>query len=1208
MKEFLENPKFVNPQDAPRPHNKQLLIDIFDSGKTFEDFENLGKYEEALYIAGIGSGKCLARGTKIIRYSGKVDVVENIKQGDLLMGWDSKPRKVISLSRGREKLYKVTPTKGEPFIINQSHILSLKRTNRGIIANNGRLDQKAGEIINISVLEYLELSNKMKNILKLWRVGINFKKKKVSIDPYFLGLWLGDGNSHNIGIATQDIEIKNEIYKQAKVCGLVVNINQNKNKTCPTYIVTSGTKLGSKNRNSLLENFKQYNLIKNKYIPQVYKFNSKKIRLQLLAGLIDSDGYQGNNCLEFSNKNKTLIDDITYLCRSLGFAAYIKQRKTSCNGKSFISYRVSISGDLEKIPVQLERKKCTKRTQKKDVLLTGFKIEPIGIGDYYGFDVDRDHLYLLGDFTVTHNSYVSSMAIVYNIYRLLCLKDPQAYFKFAKGTKIAFINISTSFSQAKDVVFSEIKNRVDNNQWFQNFFPPNPRIKSLLQFPKNIYILPLGSNEESPLGYNIFGAVIDEASFHTLTKDKDYAEESYNQIKKRIRSRFLSKGKLFIITSPRYVYDFAEKKMEEEADNPKVYKKRTPLWDAMPPDRFSGQKFDLGKYLPAYKGVMVPVEYEDEFKQNPEKAMRDYGAQPSQAIQSFFANPSIIDDNANYDRKHPINPKDGEFHTWFFNRASQEDYDSDKRFIHVDLGLNREGKGDCAGFAMGKFDGWIEKQSTSGKMEKRPKVKIDLMLRIEAGPRKEIKFEEIRQMIYKIRDIGYNIHKITFDGWQSEIGSTMVKLLDGTNKRMDEITNGAWIYSFDLNKKEIVPAFCKPVKQTGINAPVYEIIIDNGQKIYLTKEHPLLMKNGTYKQVEFLKCGDSLMPFNTSFLERKNKTNTKPRQYEKIFQPNTNTWEMTHDMVARNVYGEKPKNNVVHHKDFNSLNNEPDNLEYLYVKKHTAYHRKLTQKSNQIRWSKKGERRKQAQLMRDRNKKYNLPSLLKPPTKEIAKKIALTIKNKWDNNNEYQEKMAKRPVYCGEYSPHFNRDIPNEILFKACATSNSLEEVKQKLNLKNTFFVIRRLKTLGYKGFKDYKSQKNHKVVSVKFHGYEDVYDIEVPKYNNFGLSAGIFVHNSIDSIQMLNSAGFKAETFSIDRNPEAYYTVKAAILDDRLDYYYYAPFSEELKQLEEIKGMKIDHPRQGKKDVADAVAGVCYHAAQGTPGVGFLGVKQTQS
>lgn len=1198
MREFLENPDYVPVQDRPRPYNKKLLIDFFDGFSSFEEFENLGRFEELLYIAGIGSGKCLAKGTPVMRSSGRIDVVENIKKGDLLMGWDSKPRKVTSLSRGKEEMYKIIPTKGQPFIVNASHVLSLKRINKGIIAKNGKIDSKAGEIINIPVRDYLSLSNKMKGILKLWRTGIDFNEKKVNIDPYFLGLWLGDGNSHNLGISTQDNEIREATYKQAHDLGLSININKNKNKSCPTYIITTGKSIGGHDRNKLLNKFKKLGLLKNKHIPHKYKTNSREIRLQLLAGLIDTDGYQGNNCLEFSNKNKRLCKDVLYLCRSLGFAAYLKRRETKCRGKTFELYRISISGDLSKIPTRLARKKCSPRKQKKNHLVTGFKVESIGVGDYYGFEVDKDHLYLLGDFTVTHNSYISSMAICYIVYRLLCLKDPQEYFHFAKDTRIAFINISKSFSQAKDVVFGELKNRIDNNQWFQTHYPPDPRIKSKLRMPKNIYVLPVGSNEEAPLGYNIFGAVIDEASFHTATKEKDYAEESYNQIKKRIRSRYMKKGKLFIITSPRYVYDFAETKFEAEEGNPKVMRRRAALWEVMPEERYEGPRFDVSKYLTRLKdkNIMVPVEFEEEFKQNPERAMRDYGAQASLAIEGLFNDPAIVSENANRERFHPWNSKLEVFEEWFWNYKSSKEYDDDRRVIHIDLGLNKEGRGDCAGLAMGKFNGWVERKSVEGKMEKRPSIFIDLMMRIKAKSAKdEIMFEDVRQIVYRLQDIGYNIHLVSFDGWQCNLGSNQVKLLNGTSKRIDQITEKTWIYSYDLKKKEIVPTLCGAARKTGTKVPVYEVEIDNGEKVHFTSEHLILMKNGTYKEVKELKLGDSLMPIYTKYYKRRTKTRGI-QKYEKILQPKSNKWQLTHDMVAKNIYGEKPKNNVVHHKNFNSEDNRPSNLQYCHVKDHLKLHKKL----NELRWTQE-RRHQQARLMRERNKKFNLPSLLKPPTKKTAKKISLTIKNKWNNDQEYRTKMKKRPTYYGDQLSRFNKKISNQRLFTVCTKSESMKEVQQKLGLKNHLFIIRRLQSLGYKGFRDYKSQTNHKVVSVKFHGYEDVYDIEVPKTHNFGLAAGIFVHNSVDSVQTLRSAGINADFLSIDRNPEAYYTMKAAILDKRLDYYNYKPFIEEAQSLEELKGKKIDHPRSGSKDVSDAVAGVCFHTAKGSPGTGFM-------
>ena len=85
--------------------------------------------------------------------------------------------------------------------------------------------------------------------------------------------------------------------------------------------------------NRMLNSLKQHNMIKNKHIPLIYKCNSRQNRLKLLAGLIDSDGYLSHSKSDYqfcqSLEHEELIDDVIYLCRSLGFACYKNKKKTS---------------------------------------------------------------------------------------------------------------------------------------------------------------------------------------------------------------------------------------------------------------------------------------------------------------------------------------------------------------------------------------------------------------------------------------------------------------------------------------------------------------------------------------------------------------------------------------------------------------------------------------------------------------------------------------------------------------------------------------------------------------------------------------------------------------------------------------------------------------------------------------------------------------
>lgn len=332
-------------------------------------------------------------------------------------------------------------------------------------------------------------------------------------------------------------------------------------------------------------------------------------------------------------------------------------------------------------------------------------------------------------------SYKSSIIITYLVYRTLCLKNPQEYYKLAKGSAIAFINQSIRAYQSKSVVFGEIKSRIDNCAWFLKYYPPDPNIRSELRFPKNIIVFPGNSQETFPLGFNVLGAVMDEVAYYTDTADHDVAEDMFNALHNRIKNRFEDKGLLVMISSPRYVDDFIEKKMKEAQTNPQIFSTRKKLWESKPASRFSGEWIDFGEYK-------IPAEFETEAKRNPEAFKRDYMALPALALEPYFKNFSLIEKCIDPNIESPVDDN-GKLKPSFRGKTGKWYY------IHVDLSHRR----DATGFAMAHDEG--------------DKVVVDLMLRIQAPPDGEIKFSDIRERIYELYERGFRIHKVTFDGWQS---------------------------------------------------------------------------------------------------------------------------------------------------------------------------------------------------------------------------------------------------------------------------------------------------------------------------------------------------------------------------------------------------------------------------------------------------------
>jgi Hom_end-associated Hint/Type III restriction enzyme, res subunit/LAGLIDADG-like domain len=357
--------------------------------KGLEAFQTLGG---GVLSLAPGFGKCLGKDTPVMMYDGSIKPVQDVKVGDKIMGDDSSPRNILSVCSGTEQLYNVVPTKGDSYIVNESHILSLISNKKG----------ENGKKVDIEVREYLKLSEYEKSRLKGYRVPVDFPEKQVPLDPYMFGYWLGDGSSSDSAICSQDSTVLHYFSRNLGQYNLHLK-----------YSGKYDYRICGPKPNYFFSTMKELNVIKNKHIPAIYKYNSRNVRLQLLAGLLDSDGSAIKGGWEFVQKNEKLFDDFLFLARSLGFYGYkskcVKKCTNSNNDHEGIYYRCSISGDsIEDVPCKVPRKIHEKpRCQVKNVLRTGIKLEKLEVGEYFGFEIDGNHRFVLGDFTVTHNTQVA---------------------------------------------------------------------------------------------------------------------------------------------------------------------------------------------------------------------------------------------------------------------------------------------------------------------------------------------------------------------------------------------------------------------------------------------------------------------------------------------------------------------------------------------------------------------------------------------------------------------------------------------------------------------------------------------------------------------------------------------------------------------------------------------------------------------------------
>lgn len=810
VRTFVEDPGYMDAEGVLWPRLMDHLVELCS-----------GHYEEAVLTGGIGVGKCLAPGTPVVMWNGTTRAVEDVVPGDKLMGPDGRPRWVENTVTGRQQMYRVRQKGGEDYVVNEDHILSLKYTDTSNVKANGKtLDRygaKKGDVLNISVLEYLGLSKRHRGLLKGWRPdGVEFSGSSV-YEPYLIGLWLGDGTSKTASWTVADSEVADYLRRTAHRYGMTVSVLEDPRGNAAKRYTIRAPRKGQ--HNPILHALHDTGLIGNKHVPTGYMRAPMADRLKLLAGLLDSDGYlTPTNTFEFVQKNRRLFDAVVFVARSCGFRVSTSTKEV--NGEDY--FRAHISGEVDRIPTLIERKQAAPRKHVKDPCVWGIEVEPVGEGTYHGFELSGcDRLFLLGDFTVTHNTTLALYAQAYELYKLALLIEPHKEFDLDPASEIVVILQSVTGAAAHGVNYRRFRAMIERAPWFRQNFPFDEQRESDMRFPNKVTIHPISGVETGAIGENVIGGIIDEINFMAYIEkskraadggDFDQAAANYSAIARRRESRFMVRGKLpgllIASSSARYPGQFTDRKKEEAKTNDRIYVYDEVVWN-LRPERFGEERFRVFIGDDARKPrimdedeawdaddplvIEVPEEYRSRFRENIYDALRDVAGKSTRGSRPFIPDPAIIArtfgrsksilSHLETDLRAPLEV--------FLDEIRHPD---EPRFAHVDLGL----VADAAGISMGHVPGFTHvDRGEEGDLETLPVVDLDFILRVTPPPGGEIDFAKIRTLFTMLRREGVDLRWISYDGWQSR---DSIQRLRQRGFRCGEVSMDRTIVPYDVTK------------------------------------------------------------------------------------------------------------------------------------------------------------------------------------------------------------------------------------------------------------------------------------------------------------------------------------------------------------------------------------------------------------------------
>lgn len=420
-------------------------------------------------------------------------------------------------------------------------------------------------------------------------------------------------------------------------------------------------------------------------------------------------------------------------------------------------------------------------------------------------------------------TFAASIGVCRVLYEISCMRDPFATFGIAKDSNLSVVCLSVNEALAIKVAFENIATKIKASKYFDEHFTFKPT-KRELRFPNNIWVAARATTDTSALGLNVVSALLDETNFMP-TKGKeaarlgyvDHAEIIYNNIQRRIKSRFQKNGKvpgmLFIVSSKKTTDDFTARRIRASRDDASVFVRDYALWDVKR-ENYSHETFAVivgNEQTPSRilepneveqvrakvpEGCIlldVPEDFRSDFESDLEGSIRDLAGCSTVALSPFIQRREKITECIELDKKtyglnrHPFStmsydPSKGGSFIWEKMIRDVEERQAigvsatvrrpiinptARRHVHIDPAL----RNDALGFCMAHISGWrdVIRRGENGNqfMERAPIFVVDLILQVVPPPGDEIILGDIRRLIYELHDHGYLISNVSLDSFQS---------------------------------------------------------------------------------------------------------------------------------------------------------------------------------------------------------------------------------------------------------------------------------------------------------------------------------------------------------------------------------------------------------------------------------------------------------